>query len=139
MANVDINAAFAAQAAENNASKKDMIYFDDQDTPYVVQITENIGEALGFADYTGADVGNVDDIPKGFVMRKIRFADATGNISGEYPVGSRTAPIYVEGGTITVPRRGKAAGLLCAVTGAIGERRRFPKSFDTGQDSGDET
>lgn len=139
MANVDLNALFAAQAAENNNSKKDMIYTTDDGTEYIVQITENIGEAFGFDDVETADVGVVPQLPKGWSMRKIRFADATGNISGEYSVGKATTLIYSEGGTVTVPRKGKAAGIVCAVTGSIGERKRFGKSFDTGQDSGDES
>lgn len=139
MANVDLNALFAAQAAENNNSRKDMVYATDDGTKYIVQITENIGEAFGFDDVVAADVGIVPQLPKQWEMRKVRFADATGNISGEYNVGKASTLVYAEGGTITVPRKGKAAGVLCAVTGSIGEKKRFGKSFDTGQDSGDET
>lgn len=139
MATVDLNALFAAQAAENNNSKKDMVYTTDDGTEYIVNVTENIGEAFGFDDVETADVGVVPQLPRGWIMRKIRFADATGNISGEYPCGKPGTLIYAEGGTVTVPRKGKAAGVLCAVTGSIGEKKRFGKSFDTGQDSGDET
>ena len=139
MANIGLNALFALQAAENNNSKKDMVYETDDGTEYIVNITENIGEAFDFRDVVTADVGVVPVLPKGWKMRKVRFADATGNISGEYPCGKPDTPIYREGGTITVPRKGHAAGVLCAVTGAIGERKKFGKSFDTGQDSGDET
>lgn len=139
MANVNLNALFAAQPAENNNSKKDMIYKTDDGTKYVVQITENIGEAFDFDDVTTAEVGVVPNLPRGWKMRKVRFADATGNISGEYFVGKPTTLIYAEGGTITVPRKGKADGVLCAVTGSVGEAKRFGKSYDTGQDSGDES
>lgn len=139
MANVDLNALFAAQAAENNNSKKEMIYTTDDGAEYQVVITENIGEAFGFDDVETADIGVVPFLPPSWSMRKVRFADATGNISGEYVVGKPSTLIYSEGGTITVPRKGKAAGVVCAVTGSIGEKKRFGKSFDTGQDSGDET
>lgn len=139
MAAIDINALFAAQPAENNNSKKDMKYTTDDGTKYIVSITENIGEALGFDDVETADVGVVPNLPRGWKMRKINFADATGNISGSYVVGKPTTLIYAEGGTVKVPRKGKADGVLCAVTGSSGEYKRFGKSFDTGQDSGDES
>lgn len=139
MANLDLNAPFAAQDAENNNSKKDMIYTSDDGTEYIVNITENIGEVFGFDDVEASDVGVVPNLPRGWRMRKILFADATGNISGSYVVGKATALIYSEGGTVRVPRKGKAVGVLCAVTGSTGEYKRFGKSFDTGQDSGDET
>lgn len=139
MANIDLNALFAAQAAENNNSKKDMVYKTDDGTEYIVNITENIGEAFSFRDVVTADVGVLPQLPRGWRMRKVSFADATGKISGQYVVGTPDALIYAEGGTITVPRKGKAAGVLVAVTGSIGERKVFGKSFDTGQDSGDES
>lgn len=139
MANVDLNALFAAQPAENNNSKKDMKYTSDDGTAYVVSVTENIGEAFGFDDVATADVGIVPNLPRGWRMRKVNFADATGNISGSYVVGKPSTLIYAEGGTITVPRKSKAAGVVVAVTGSTGEYKRFGKSFDTGQDSGDET
>jgi hypothetical protein len=139
MANVDLNALFAAQAAENNNSKKDMIYTSDDGTEYIVAITENIGKVFGFDDVETADVGIVPNLPRGWKMRRVNFADATGNISGSYVVGKPTTSVYAEGGTITVPRKGKAAGVVVAVTGSSGEYKRFGKSFDTGQDSGDET
>jgi hypothetical protein len=139
MASIDLNALFAAQAAENNNSKKDMIYTTDDGTEYIVNITENIGEAFGFDDVVSADVGVVPILPRGWKMRKVLYADATGNISGSYFVGKPNTLVYSEGGTITVPRKGKAGGVLVAVTGSTGEYKKFGKSFDTGQDSGDET
>lgn len=138
MASVDLNALFAAQAAENNNSKKDMVYETDDGTEYIVNITENIGKAFSFRDVVPLDVGVVPILPRGWRMRKVSFSDATGNISGQYVVGKPDASIYAEGGTITVPRKGKAAGVVVAVTGSVGERKVFGKSFDTGQDSGDE-
>jgi hypothetical protein len=139
MATIDINALFVAQAAEDNNSKKDMIYTSDEGTEYIVSITENIGEALGFDDVESADVGVVPNLPRGWQMRKILFVDSSGNVKGSYPVGKPDAPIYFEGGTVTVARKGKATGVVCAVTGSVGERKRFGKSFDTGQQSGDNT
>jgi hypothetical protein len=137
MANVDANAAFAAQAAERNNSKKDMIYTTDDGTEYIVEITENFGEVFGFDDVETADVGVVPRYPDRWKMRKVHYADATGNITGSYVVGKPTELIYAEGGTITIPRKGKATGIVCAVTGSTGEYKRFGKAFDTGQDSGD--
>lgn len=138
MANVDLNAPFVAQAAEDNNSKKPMKYQSDTGAEYLVNITENIGEAFGFDDYVTAD-GNLPNLPTGWSMRKVRFVDSTGKIAGEYPCGKPTTPIFNEGGLITVPRKGKAAGVNCAVTSAIGERRRFLTTQDTGQQSGDNT
>lgn len=139
MASVNLNALFAAAAAENNNSKKDMIYTTDDGTEYIVNITEAIGEAFGFDDVETADVGVVPQLPRGWKLRKVNFADATGNISGSYPCGKPSTLIYAEGGTITVPRKAKADGVLVAVTGSTGEVKKFGKSFDTGQDSGDES
>ena len=50
MAAVDINAKYAALAGEVNDSKKDMIYATDDGTEYIVNISENIGEVMGFDD-----------------------------------------------------------------------------------------
>lgn len=139
MANLDLNALYAAQLEERNNSKKDMKYTTDDGTQYIVEITENIGEVFGFDDVVTADVGVVPRLPSRWKMRKVHFADATGNVTGFYHVGKPTELIYAEGGTITVARKGSATGLLCAVTGSTGEYKRFGKSFDTGQDSGDDT
>lgn len=139
MAAVDINAKYAALAGEVNDSKKDMIYATDDGTEYIVNISENIGEVMGFDDVVTADVGVVPVLPRGWKMRYIRFVDATGNVKGSYPVGKPDQPIYFEGGTVKVARKGKSDGVLCAVTGAIGETKRFGKAYDTGQQSGDDT
>lgn len=139
MAIVDINALYAAQDGDDNDSKKPMIYTaDDGTTQYKVIITENIGEAMGFADVTTANA-STPALPKGFIMRKVTFSDSTGKISGSYPVGTPSTAIYTEGGTITVARKGKAAGVTCEVTGSQGERKQFLGANDTGQQSGDNT
>jgi hypothetical protein len=139
MATVDLNALFVAQSEEVNNSKKDMVYETDDGTEYIVEITENIGEAFGFRDVVTADVGVLQRYPARWKMRRIHFADATGNVTGSYSVGTPTALVYAEGGSVIVPRKGSASGLVCAVTGATGEYKRFGKSFDTGQNSGDDT
>lgn len=139
MATVDLNALFAAQLEETNNSKKDMVYTTDDGTEYIVEITENIGEAFGFRDVVTADVGVLQRLPARWKMRRVHFADATGNVTGSYSVGNPAELVYAEGGTITVPRKGSATGLVCAVTGSTGEYKRFGKAFDTGQNSGDDT
>ena len=137
MAIIDVNVLVVAQAVTENASKKAMIYTSDTTVQYVVNIDENIGEALGFADYTNSSIAAA--MPAGLQMRTISFSDATGKVKGRYPVGTPTTPVFVEGGTITVPRKGSAAGLTCAVLGAQGEKRRLLSGNDTGQNAGDIT
>lgn len=138
MAVVDINAKYAAQNAEDNDSKKAMLYTaDDGTTKYKVKISENIGESMGFDDVETSTVAS--DLPRGYVMRKVTFSNADAKVSGSYPVGTPSTPIYVEGGIITVARKGKAAGLVCAVTGSQGEKKSFNSANDTGQGSGDIT
>lgn len=139
MAAIDINALYVAQDGDDNDSKKDMVYTaDDGTTQYIVTITENIGEAMGFADVTAA-TPTTPRLPRGYDMRKVTFKDASGKISGSYPVGTPSTPIYVEGGTITVPRKGKATGVVCQVLGSQGERKKLGQGNDTGQQSGDAT
>lgn len=137
MAAIDINALVVAQGVTDNASKKKMIYTSDTTTKYYVDIDENIGESLGFEDFT--DTSIVSEKPSSLRMRTITFSDSTGKVKGQYPVGTPTTPIFVEGGTIKVPRKGSTAGLVCAVLGAQGEKRRLVTGNDTGQDSGDNT
>ena len=98
MAVLDINAKYAAAAAETNASKKNMIYKSDSGVEYVVLIDENIGETMGFTDYT--DTSTQQAIPKGMQMRTVSFQDSSGKVKGQYPVGTPTTPIYVEGGQL---------------------------------------
>lgn len=139
MAIIDINAKYTAPDAEDNDSKKSMIYTaDDGTTQYSVLITENIGESMGFGDFENS-TASIPQLPRGYQMRKVTFSDASGKVSGSYPVGTPSTPIYVEGGTITVARKGKATGIVCQVTGAQGEKRKFAAGNDTGQQSGDNT
>ena len=137
MALIDINALVIAQPVAENASKKAMIYTSDTTVQYAVVIDENIGEAMGFIDFATASTAT--PAPAGLKMRTVTFSDASGKVKGSYPVGIPTAPIFVEGGTITVPRKGSAAGVVCAVLGAQGEKRRLLSANDTGQTSGDNT
>ena len=137
MALVDINAKYALQVAEENASKKKMIYVSDTTQRYVVTIDENIGESMGFEDFT--DVSTATEVPKSLKMRTVSFSDSSGKVKGQYPVGSPTTPIFIEGGTITVARKGKAAGVVTTVIGAQGEKRTLLSAADTGQQSGDNT
>lgn len=137
MAVLDINAKYAAQTAEENASKKKMVYLSDTGVSYVTTIDENIGETMGFTDFT--DVLAVLEIPKSLKMRTVSFSDSSGKVKGQYPVGTPTTPIFVEGGTITVARKGKATGVVTTVIGAQGEKRTLLSAADTGQQSGDNT
>ena len=137
MAVLDINAKYAAQTAEENASKKKMVYLSDTGVSYVTTIDENIGETMGFTDFT--DTLAVLEIPKSLRMRTVSFSDSSGKVKGQYPVGTPTTPIFVEGGTITVARKGKATGVVTTVIGAQGEKRTLLSAADTGQQSGDNT
>ena len=137
MATIDINAKYAAAAANENASKKNMVYKSDAGVDYVVFMDENIGESMGFTDF--ADTSATPEIPKSMRMRTVSFQDSSGKVKGQHPVGTSTTPIYVEGGTITVARKGSAAGVVCTVVGAQGEKRRLLSAADTGQQSGDNT
>ena len=137
MAAIDINAKYAAAAANENASKKNMIYKSDGGTDYVVLMDENIGESMGFVDF--GDTSTAPEIPKSMRMRTVSFQDSSGKVKGQYPVGTATTPVYVEGGTITVARKGNATGVVCTVVGAQGEKRKLLSAADTGQQSGDNT
>jgi len=140
MATVDLNAPFASQPANDNNSKKTMVYLTDDGKAIPVQINENYGEKLGFADYTGpipAELAAPHYLR--FEMRKIYASDSTGKVKQSFYVGNPDEPIYVEGGTITVPRKGKANGLVLNVTGSVGEKKSFATAGDTGQTSGDDT
>ena len=135
MAFVDLNAQYSLPASDDNDSKKSMVYTSDAGQLYIVNLSENIGEAFGFDDQT--DVSIAVEMPKGFIMRKVTFSSASGFIAGSYPCGKPTTSIYAFGGTILVPRKGKASGVTVTVTGAQGERRRFLGANDTSQSSGD--
>ena len=135
MATVDINAKFTASDKADNDSKKDMIYTSDDGNQYVVKISEAIGESMGFADYESTSTAK--EIPKSMKMRYVNFSNSNGVIKGSYPVGTPSTPIFLEGGTITVARKGKSDGVVCAVTGAVGETRRLLSANDTGQQNND--
>lgn len=139
LAVININAGFAADDANDNASKKAMIYTSDDGNLYRLNMTETIGAFMGFDDLTDANFATTLSMPKSLIMRHVNFSDASGKVKGSYPVGKVTEEVFQEGGTITVARRGKAEGLVTQVTGAVGEKRRFEKTGDTGQQSGDAT
>lgn len=136
MATIDINVLVVAQDVDNNSSKKWMKYLSDSGATFAVLIDENIGEALGFDDIADADI-NFAEKPQSLEMRKVNATSLNGKIKIQYPVGKPSEDIYSEGGTITVPRKGSADGLILTVTGVVGEKRRLPSSRDSGQDSGD--
>lgn len=137
MASLDMNSLYAAQDAEDNQSKKKMIYTSDAGVGYVVTISENIGEVMGFLDYTAAS--SEKEKPASLRMRTVSFKDSSGKVAGQFPVGTPTTPIYVEGGTILLARKGKLTGLVVTVIGAQGEKRTLLSAADTGQQSGDNT
>jgi hypothetical protein len=138
-ANININVGFAADDADDNASKKWMVYDSDDGNKYRVFMTETIGSFMGFDDLTDTNVSSTLEVPKQLKMRTVHFSNANGKVKGTYPVGKSTEIVFQSGGTITVPRRGKADGVLCFVTGCTGERRRLVYTGDTGQLSGDIT
>ena len=137
MATLDINAKYASPSAEDNASKKDVIYTSDSGALYVVKMDENIAEVMGFDDFGTTSIAT--ERPQGLKMRTVSFKDSTGKVSGQLPVGKPTEDIFVSGGTIKVARKGKADGVVCTVIGAQGEKRRILSAADTGQQSGDNT
>lgn len=137
MAFVDLNALYSLPASDDNDSKKAMVYTSDSGQLYIKSLSENIGEAFGFDDQT--DVSTAVEMPQGFIMRKVTFSSNSGFVAGSYPCGKPTTSIYAFGGTILVPRKGKATGVTVTVTGAQGERRRFLGAADTNQSSGDVT
>jgi hypothetical protein len=134
---IDLNASFASQNAEDNNSKKAMVYTSDTGALYVTQVTENYGELLGFDDYDTTSIAS--PMPDGLVMRKVTYKDSSGKVSGSFPIGKPTEAVFATGGTITIPRKGKSAGLVVTVIGAQGEKRRILSAADTGQQSGDNT
>jgi len=138
MAVLDINAKFVAVAnPEDNDSKKTMLYTADSGEKFAVKISENIGELLGFDDYTTSSTEG--EKPASLRMRTVSFSDESGKVKGQYPVGKPSEPIYTIGGTITVARKGSATGVVCQVLGAQGEKRKLFGGNDTGQQDGDNT
>jgi len=134
MSVVDINSLTILQSPEDNASKKKMIYLSDSTVGYVVNIDENIGDSMGFDDYT--DTSSEKAIPLGMKMRSVNFSDSTGKVKGTYPCGKPTTPIFVNGGTIKVPRKGSILGVVCGVTSRKGEKAPLLNAADTGQTDG---
>jgi len=137
MANLDLNAKYTAPANADNDSRKYMIYTSDDGSEYSVLISENIGEVFGFGDISNSSPPPA--LPQYFKMRHINAVDSTGKVRNTFPVGKTGESVYNEGGTVKVARKGKADGLVLAVTGAVGERKRFATSDDSGQQSGDNT
>jgi len=136
MANIDLNAKYTAQDVDDNNSKKNMIYTSDNGAQYVVTVTENLGESFGFDDVGTGDTG-LPGLPQGFRMRVVRAVSPNGKVKQSFKVGKVGEAIYNEGGLITVARPGKSAGLVLAVVGVTGERKRLVTATDTGQASGD--
>jgi hypothetical protein len=136
MADIDINALTIAHDIDDSGSKKWMAYTSDTDDLYAVFINEDIGEALGFIDITSAN-DNIPVKPAGLEMRVINCVSANGKVRARYPCGAPSEEIYSEGGTIKVPRKGSATGLVLTVTGVTGEKRRIIGANDSGQGSGD--
>lgn len=139
MANIDLNAPFAAQLANDNNSKKDYFYeTDDGQLVYAGKLNENYAELLGFQSTLGVGETLTEDF-KVTKFRTITYSDGQ-NINGTLRVGNPRAPIYSEGGQVTIPRKGKAAGVVCNVIGSQGEKKIFLNARiaqDGGQLSGD--
>lgn len=137
MAILDLNAAYAAGGIDDNDSRKTMVYTSDSGKEYSVEISEAIGEVFGFRDFVTADIGNVSPLPKRAKMRQVHFTSANRKVSASYPIGKPSEPIYKEGGTVLVPRKAKAGGLVLAATGVTGEKFTLPKAEDSGQSNND--
>lgn len=136
---IDINALFAAQNVTQSNSKKDMVYTADDGKTYKVNINENMGEAMGFADYSTSTTLTGLPYVEISQMRLVHAADASGRVRQSFPVGTPTKAIFAEGGTIKIARKGSADGLILTVTGTTGEKKRIATPFDTGQNSGDDS
>jgi hypothetical protein len=137
---LDLNALFAAQNANDNNSRKNFWYKADDGKYHPANgLNENMAELFGF----------VDTIPSGGVRatdkvikrrRTVTYSDSSGNVKGQVEIGSPTESIYASGGTIVMPRKGKSGGLLVTVIGSQGEKSQFVDSgvaHDSGQLSGD--
>ena len=135
--NIDINALFAAQDVTQSNSKKDMVYTADDGKLYKVNINENMGEAMGFLDYTDTTVLTALPYVRIKAMRQVHASDASGRVKQSFPVGTPTKSIFSEGGTIKIARKGSADGLVLTVTGTTGEKKSIATPYDTGQNSGD--
>jgi hypothetical protein len=140
MATINLNTPFVNQPANDNNSRKTMLYTTDDGKKIPVQINENYGELLGFEDFTGS-IPDDQVAPNylRFEMRRIYASDVSGRVKQSFPVGKPDEAIYIEGGSVIVPRKGKADGLTLYVTGSVGEKKTFPNAGDTGQRSGDDT
>lgn len=135
--NLDINALVGAADVTQNNGKKDMVYTADDGKLYKVTVNEFAGEELGFADYTESTVLTALPYVEIKKMRQVHAQDASGRVKQSFFVGTPSKPIFAEGGTIKVARKGTDAGLVLTVTGTTGEKKRIATAYDTGQNSGD--
>lgn len=136
---IDINASYLTLAAGDNDSKKDMVYTTDSGKKKVVKISENMGELLGFEDYTTSTVLTDEPFVEITQERLVHASSVDGKIKQSFRVGNPTKDIFASGGFIVVARKGSVAGVTLAVTGTTGEKKRIITAADTGQGSGDIT
>lgn len=134
---IDINTQVAAMDVTQSNGKKDVVYSADDGKLYKVTLNEAMAENMGFADYTSSTVLTALPSVEIKQMRLVHASDASGRVKQSFPVGTPTKAIFAEGGTITIPRKGSAAGLVLTVTGTTGEKKRIATPDDTGQNSGD--
>lgn len=136
---IDINAAYGLLPAGDNDSKKDMVYTTDSGKKKIVKISETMGELLGFEDYTVDTVLTDEPFVEITEERIVHASSVDGKIRQSFRVGNPTKDIFASGGFIVVARKGSVAGIILAVTGTTGEKKRIITAADTGQTSGDST
>jgi len=122
---LDLNALFVAQSATENNGRANFWYkLDDGTYAPARGLNTNQANLFGFLQTlpSGAVITNSKVVTK---FRSITFADATGKIKGTFFVGTPTEAIYTGGGTVKVPRKGKAAGVITYIIGSQGEKTRF--------------
>ncbi len=123
-------------------SIKTMIYTADDQTKWCVDIDESNGEAFGFDDYTGAATDPKYYLPRRMQMRYVNWSADSGRISRRFPIGKPNNPLFLNGGSVTVPiQDGSTSADSIDATGQVtssrGEKRRLPRATDTGLTGGD--
>jgi len=136
---LDLNALFVAQSKTENNSRANYWYkLDDGTFAPARGLNSNQATLFGFSQTVPA--GGVITTSKVVTrFRTISFADVTGKIKGEFAIGKPDAQIYKEGGSVLVPRKGKADGVVVYAIGSQGEKTRYVDSgvfTNDGQNNG---
>lgn len=133
-------------------SLKDVIYEDDQGNDWIVRMDESNAEYGGFADYTGGEGEPTNYLPSNITMRYVNWVSNDGKLRRQFPVGTPGDAIFTGGGNLSVavlqasstlegdnPTAPATTLYPGGITSAVGERRKFPRSRDSGVDDGDNT